>query len=201
MLQTLNRCNVAMAAKFALESYEKKEFLISTTHLLFNPRRTDIRLAQLQILLAELHRIANLNDEIIPIILTGDFNVQQTSEPYRLITGQKISVDRVFRQANFPVETPAKLLPIELGITDDCRHFDIVSIYYDNITLSLSQTIFYETHYDVHTKKKVVSVLITQCQFHRNWYGSTHIKIFIFRRAHITYIIFFFFNNSRYIIM
>lgn len=117
-----------MAAKFSLNlSATETEFLISTTHLLFNPRRTDIRLAQLQVLLAELHRVAHVKGKPIPIILTGDFNVQQTSKPYRLICGQKINVDRVFRQANFPVETPAKLLPNELGITDDCRHSDIVS--------------------------------------------------------------------------
>lgn len=79
-------------------------------------------------LLAELHQIAHSKGESIPIILTGDFNVQQISKPYRLITGQKVNIENVFRQSNFPIVKPAKLLPNEFGITDDCRHFEAVSV-------------------------------------------------------------------------
>jgi protein angel len=64
---------------------------VATTHLLYNPKRQDIRLAQIQILLAELDRISKVkvdaNDQKIhlPIILSGDFNLQPYSAPYNLI--------------------------------------------------------------------------------------------------------------------
>lgn len=68
--------------------------MVATTHLLYNPRRQDIRLAQVQILLAELERCAQKNDENgkkthLPVILTGDFNLQPYSAPYSLITNGK----------------------------------------------------------------------------------------------------------------
>ena len=54
----LNRDNVGLVAKFSLKESPNTKFVISTTHLLFNPRRNDIRLGQVQILLAEIERIA-----------------------------------------------------------------------------------------------------------------------------------------------
>jgi hypothetical protein len=53
--------------------------------LLHNPRRQDIRLAQVQVLLAELDRHARTIDEsngtktYLPVILCGDFNLQTSS--------------------------------------------------------------------------------------------------------------------------
>lgn len=54
----LNRDNVAIIAKFAPKENPAAEFIVSTTHLLYNPRRQDVRLAQTQVLLSELERIA-----------------------------------------------------------------------------------------------------------------------------------------------
>lgn len=68
------------------------KFVVATTHLLYNPKRQDIRLAQVQILLAELDRIAKVPEisepgepRHLPIILSGDFNLQPHSAPYNLI--------------------------------------------------------------------------------------------------------------------
>lgn len=54
----LNRDNIAIIAKFAPKDNPEEEFVVATTHLLYNPRRQDVRLAQTQLLLAELDRIA-----------------------------------------------------------------------------------------------------------------------------------------------
>lgn len=64
------------------------EFVVATTHLLYNPRRQDIRLVQIQILLAELDRISKIQDidANVPVILTGDFNLQPNTAPYNLLT-------------------------------------------------------------------------------------------------------------------
>lgn len=64
------------------------EFVVATTHLLYNPRRQDVRLVQIQILLAELDRISKIHDieANVPVILTGDFNLQPNTAPYNLLT-------------------------------------------------------------------------------------------------------------------
>lgn len=84
----LNRSNVAIIAKFRLKSNTNSELVIATTHLLYNPRRQDVRLAQMQICLAEIDRIAyqGINErqqvQYAPVILTGDFNFQPNTAPY-----------------------------------------------------------------------------------------------------------------------
>uniref|UniRef100_A0A8C4NMG7 Angel homolog 2 (Drosophila) n=1 Tax=Dicentrarchus labrax TaxID=13489 RepID=A0A8C4NMG7_DICLA len=48
---------------------------VANTHLLYNPRRGDIKLAQLAILLAEINRLSRLPDgSTNPVVLCGDFN-------------------------------------------------------------------------------------------------------------------------------
>ena len=84
------------------------KLVIANTHLLFNPRRGDIKLAQLMILMAEIDRHAYLgpSHEIrsrlhpyswdtvgtgryCPIIVTGDFNMEPHSEMYKfMVSGQ-----------------------------------------------------------------------------------------------------------------
>lgn len=110
-IQILNRYNVGIIAKFSSKRLRDVEFIVATTHLLYNPRRDDIRTAQLQILLAELDRMSvhSRTKEPLPIILTGDFNCLPYSTPYRLISDGHIQSDN---------------LPLQLGITDDCQHIN-----------------------------------------------------------------------------
>ena len=75
--------------------------MVANTHLLFNPRRGDIKLAQLIILLAELDHCAAIQltnpvsrsqdrslKDYCPVVICGDFNMVPYCELYRfLITG------------------------------------------------------------------------------------------------------------------
>lgn len=54
----LNRDNIALIAKFAPLTNLSAEFIVATTHLLYNPKREDVRLAQSQVLLTEVERMA-----------------------------------------------------------------------------------------------------------------------------------------------
>lgn len=121
---------MAIIAKFALKSKPDANFVVSTTHLLFNPKRHDIRLAQIQVLLAELDRVARdetQQHQTAPIILTGDFNIQQSSEVFRLIIGEHIVPGNLFSKMNFQFgKISQNLLPREMGISDDCQHLDVV---------------------------------------------------------------------------
>lgn len=60
---------------------------VANTHLLYNPRRGDVKLAQLAILLAELDRLARLPDgSTNPVLLCGDLNSAPYSPLYRFLT-------------------------------------------------------------------------------------------------------------------
>ena len=52
-VETLDRDNVAILAKFRPRKRASfSKFCVATTHLLFNPRRHDVKLAQVALLLA-----------------------------------------------------------------------------------------------------------------------------------------------------
>ncbi|XP_076464289.1 protein angel homolog 2-like isoform X2 [Babylonia areolata] len=96
------RC--AQGAKETKHNPEDK-VLIANTHLLFNPRRGDIKLAQLMILLAEIDKHAYLGPSLerqppssttptwdnmgaeryCPVIMAGDFNMEPHSDLYKFL--------------------------------------------------------------------------------------------------------------------
>ncbi|CAL8314233.1 unnamed protein product [Lota lota] len=62
-------------------------FCVANTHLLYNPRRGDIKLAQLAILLAEISRLSRLPDgSSNPVVVCGDFNSVPWSPLYCFLT-------------------------------------------------------------------------------------------------------------------
>ncbi|KAF5286054.1 hypothetical protein FQA39_LY16458 [Lamprigera yunnana] len=67
-ISILNRDNIAIIAKFSPKNNIHNEFIVATTHLLYNPRREDVRLAQTQVLLSEVDRIAYKRDQTRQVI-------------------------------------------------------------------------------------------------------------------------------------
>ncbi|KAH7971767.1 hypothetical protein HPB52_002751 [Rhipicephalus sanguineus] len=93
----LDRDNVALIAMLKPAAGSDKfgadfRLCVSTTHLLFNPRRGDIKLAQLCLLLAEIDRLAFRGDSpdgtplYFPILLCGDMNSEPHSPLYTFLT-------------------------------------------------------------------------------------------------------------------
>ncbi|XP_065091691.1 protein angel homolog 2 [Ochlerotatus camptorhynchus] len=132
-VKCLDRENVAIIAKFRVKSDPSRSLVVGTTHLLYNPRRQDIRLAQVQVLLAELDRLAFLGKRengtpiYAPTILCGDFNLQPYTAPYVLLTTGFLQYENLASKTLEPnmyggSSFGKKLLPPKLGITDDCRH-------------------------------------------------------------------------------
>uniref|UniRef100_A0A8C9FP56 Angel homolog 2 n=1 Tax=Pavo cristatus TaxID=9049 RepID=A0A8C9FP56_PAVCR len=67
---------------------------IANTHLLYNPRRGDIKLTQLAMLLAEIASVApQKNGTFCPIIICGDFNSVPGSPLYRFIKEGKLNYE------------------------------------------------------------------------------------------------------------
>lgn len=65
---------------------------VANTHLLYNPRRGDVKLAQLAILLAEIGRLSRPpNGGSSPVVLCGDFNSTPLSPLYRFLTTGRLN--------------------------------------------------------------------------------------------------------------
>ncbi|KOC58886.1 Protein angel like protein 2 [Habropoda laboriosa] len=132
-IELLSRDNVGIIAKLALKESPETQLVIATTHLLYNPRRNDVRLGQVQLLLAEIERIAFLENTMmgakyLPIILVGDFNLTPDSGVYEFITegvfeyqGKSKSLEETeYRSLS------NSLIPPRLCITDSCQHFNVL---------------------------------------------------------------------------
>lgn len=67
---------------------------IANTHLLYNPRRGDIKLTQLAMLLAEISSVAHRKDgSSCPIVMCGDFNSVPGSPLYSFIKEGKLNYE------------------------------------------------------------------------------------------------------------
>ncbi|XP_036397433.1 protein angel homolog 1 isoform X1 [Megalops cyprinoides] len=107
---------------------------VANTHLLFNPRRGDVKLAQLAILFAEIDNVVKswrLKGTCCPIILCGDFNSVPNMPLYQFITtGQlyyhglpawMISGQEDLSYKTYHRRLFAPLWPSSLGISDSCQ--------------------------------------------------------------------------------
>ncbi|XP_041810095.1 protein angel homolog 1 isoform X1 [Chelmon rostratus] len=115
---------------------------VANTHLLFNPRRGDVKLAQLAIMLAEIDSVVKsckAKGEHCNLILCGDFNSVPKMPLYQLITtgelffeglpawmisGQEDLSHKVYCHRLF-----APLWPSCLGITDTCQYTTVKEIF------------------------------------------------------------------------
>ncbi|KFU87433.1 Protein angel 2 [Chaetura pelagica] len=102
---------------------------IANTHLLYNPRRGDIKLTQLAMLLAEIASVAPQKDgTFCPIIICGDFNSVPGSPLYKFIKEGKLNyeglaIGKVSGQEQFPRGQrilPIPIWPKKLGISQNC---------------------------------------------------------------------------------
>eukprot|EP00117_Sycon_ciliatum_P012018 scpid51370/ scgid13248/ Protein angel homolog 2 len=119
--------------------------LVANTHLLFNPRRGDVKLAQLMLLMAEAQRLSAITDEASssagspvshhPIILTGDFNLTPFSPIYWFLTtgglyyegADQFSLsgqERKNRSKPVRGATRNALLPEAIGVSNRCIYED-----------------------------------------------------------------------------
>lgn len=120
----LDRDNVGIILKLKCRSDPESVFIVATAHLLFNPRRMDIKVGQMQVLLAELDQMSYHapTQKYVPIILTGDFNMKPFSPPYKLVAGGMVDYTQLFDQTS-QARTP---FGKEVGITNNCLHLHTI---------------------------------------------------------------------------
>jgi protein angel len=118
---------------------EEKLICIATTHILYNPKRGDCKLAQVQLLLAHLDRMAFRCSKLIdnkliptywPTILCGDFNCSNTSKLYEFIVESKLKnykelnrndLSGQFHNINSIRQIEFTILPEHIGISDQSQ--------------------------------------------------------------------------------
>jgi len=133
-VKLLDRDNIGLVALLTpkVKSSGDVPFLcVATTHLLYNPGRHDIKLAQLQLLFAELDHIAfkssnGLSHNYHPVILTGDFNLTPDTSIYQFITGGSLQYKGLGRgglkAGASGLLLDNELIPPHLKVTDQCQH-------------------------------------------------------------------------------
>lgn len=108
---------------------------VANTHLLFNPRRGDVKLAQLAIVLAKIDRLVEscrARGDLCNVVLCGDFNCVPNMPLYQLITTGQLHYhglpvwmlsgqeDRSYQVHHHRLFAPP--WPSSLGITDQCQY-------------------------------------------------------------------------------
>ncbi|KAM9713717.1 protein angel homolog 1 isoform 1-T1 [Dama dama] len=138
-LELLNRDNVGLVLLLqplvpeGLGQVSVAPLCVANTHVLYNPRRGDVKLAQMAILLAEVDKVARLSDgSHCPVVLCGDLNSVPDSPLYNFIRdgelqyhgmpAWKVSGQEDFSHQLYQRKLQAPLWPSSLGITDCCQY-------------------------------------------------------------------------------
>ncbi|XP_022132521.1 carbon catabolite repressor protein 4 homolog 6 isoform X2 [Momordica charantia] len=87
--------------------------VICNIHVLYNPKRGEIKLGQVRILLEKAHAISKIWNNA-PIVLCGDFNCTPKSALYNFISEQKLELsgldrDKVSGQSSAEIHQPSSL--------------------------------------------------------------------------------------------
>ena len=114
--------NVGIVSIFEKENFT---FCVSTTHILWNPKRGDTKLKQIDLLFSRL-------PHNIPIILCGDFNLSPGSQLYKYISGRSFDINltssRVYAQRYVPEmmrKGEAKIKTHEFNFVDALKSLDL----------------------------------------------------------------------------
>ena len=125
----LDRDNVALILKLKLisDSSEDNFLYVATTHLLFNPKAGDVKLAQVCTLMAEIRELTSQDKETHPLIICGDLNCLPNSCLYLFIRSGYLNYKYLCRSEVAGYKKPPSalipypLMPPQLGINNACE--------------------------------------------------------------------------------
>ena len=137
-VDVLNRDNVALLLRLRpVQGNRHSQIVVANTHLLYNPKRGDVKLAQIMVLMAELDRIAYIpqtcqsQQKMYPSIVLGDFNSVPYSKLYQLLDRGKLMYEGEVMQDFTGQERDSygesryfgrEVIPKNVGITDNCQY-------------------------------------------------------------------------------
>lgn len=72
-INVLDRDNVGIVLRLSPRQKEEENIIVSTTHILYNKKRHDVKLAQVHLLLAEIERVSFKGHEKYSININRSF--------------------------------------------------------------------------------------------------------------------------------
>ncbi|CAI6361461.1 unnamed protein product [Macrosiphum euphorbiae] len=167
-VNVLDRDNVGIVLRLSPRRNEAENIIVSTTHILYNKKRHDIKLAQVHLLLAEIERVAykgykKVGDDNIPeyhpIILTGDFNLEPNTAVYDFLINGALFYSNLQKPTLWTQNNQSgrcnmgnELIPKSLGITEYSQHSDILELRkINNHKRQINDGLYSKLH---HTERK-----------------------------------------------
>ena len=140
-IHVLDRDNVALLVLLKPKGKVKSNWAklcVANTHLLFNPRRGDIKLAQAMLLMAEIEKLAFIKhqpktgqEKYYPTLLCGDFNCEPFCDLYKFFGRGVLEYDGLL-QRNIAGQEEGRfgrdmymdkqVIPKSVGINDKCQY-------------------------------------------------------------------------------
>lgn len=110
VLELLSQNFTENSAALPTSSAHSKKVAICNIHVLFNPKRGEIKLGQVRTLLEKAHAVSKTWNDA-PVVLCGDFNCTPKSPLYNFILEQKLDLsgvdrDKVSGQASAEIREP-----------------------------------------------------------------------------------------------
>ncbi|POM63986.1 Hypothetical protein PHPALM_20546 [Phytophthora palmivora] len=124
----LNRDNIALTAvvetKSSVNGSNPSRFVVANTHLLFNPNRGEIKLAQLDMLLRHVTSLRQEHNPVLPVLLSGDFNLAPHSPLYHFLSTGELDASGLSRYnlSGQNLDTYALKKAIRVNENDQTRH-------------------------------------------------------------------------------
>ena len=140
-IRVLDRDNVALLVLLKPKGKGKHNWAnlcVANTHLLFNPRRGDIKLAQAMLLMAEIEKLSFIRhqpktgqEKYYPTLLCGDFNCEPFCDLYKFFGRGVLEYDGLL-QRNIAGQEEGRfgrdmymnkqVIPKSVGISDKCQY-------------------------------------------------------------------------------
>ncbi|KAK4340825.1 hypothetical protein RND71_039326 [Anisodus tanguticus] len=105
---------------------ESNKVLICNTHVLFNPRRGEIKLGQVRVLLDKAYGVSKLWDNA-PIVICGDFNSTPKSPLYNYIAEERLDLSEVPRDKVSGQESATTNTVKRSSFNASARHQDAIN--------------------------------------------------------------------------
>lgn len=138
-VDVLNRDNVGLVVLLRTRN-RHRALCVANTHLLFNPKRGDVKLAQLMVLFSEIDKLCYIENsqsraqDRHPVIMCGDLNAEPNCDLYRLVVQGFLRYEGLLSKFvagrkefggrdNYLTNV---LVPPYLGISDQCQYMDLV---------------------------------------------------------------------------
>ncbi|KAM3218396.1 carbon catabolite repressor protein 4 6 isoform X2 [Capsicum annuum] len=124
VFESLGHQNKSSPAPSASPGHSNK-VVICNTHVLFNPRRGEIKLGQVRVLLDKADGVSKLWDNA-PIVICGDFNSTPKSPLYNYIAEERLDLSEVPRDKVSGQES-ATVNTVKRSLNANARHQDTVN--------------------------------------------------------------------------